>query len=331
MSGFYSDDDGWTEHEIAIGLPSMMARGYWPGDDPDDGNDISEVNSSSANQLSYAAIAFQMELSKAIYPLRNKTDVQTKTVRKLLQYGSNIAVWRYGQAESLPRRYQLLTRNVECITFLLHDFFLRVEKIALTLELNNRITFIVNELKKKDESKIAYQRIGELRQFICCEVDLAKGIGQSSLCDREEMRLLLSTARLHLCLNELLKHHTFDITSLQKRYISAVAIEAALPSSNPRTGKKNIYRWRLRHFRSLLYYFPLEIRKVIMDFMQNNNIFSDCEISLIDYKNSLIEHCGECVEKHLTSRRKLKPKSNREIKTQFKDTNNASDMWDIPF
>lgn len=330
MSGFYSDDGCWTEHEIAIGLPSMMALGYWPGDNPDD-NDISEVNSSLSHQLSYTAIAFQMELSKAIYPLRNKSDVQKKTVRKLLQYGSNIAIWRYGQAESLPRRYQLLTKNAECIMFLLHDFFLRVEKIALTLELNNRITFIVNELKKKDESKIAYQRIGELRQFICREVDLAKGIGQSSLCDREEMRLLLSTARLHLCLNELIKHYTFDITSLQKRYISAVAIEAALPSSNPQTGKKNIFRWRLRHLRSLLYYFPLEIRQIIMDFMQNNNMFSDYEISLIDYKESLIKHCGKCVERHLTSRRKLKTKSKRKTKEQSKDTNNASDMWDIPF
>lgn len=304
MSGSFSNKGAWTEHEIAIGLPYMMDRGYWPGEDPNDGNQTSGLNPSSANELSYAAIAFQMELSKTIFPLKSRTDVQTKTVHKVLQYGSNIAVRRYGRAEKLPKRYQLLAKNAECISFLLHDFFLRVENITLTQDLNKRIISIVNELRKKDENKLAYERVGELRQFIYYEVDLAKGKGQSALCGREEMRVLLSTARLHLCLNELLKHHTLDITSLHKRYLSSIAIEFAMPSSSTQVGKRSIYRWRLRHLRPLLYYFPLELRHFIMDFMKKDNLFSISEISLAEYKSTLIKYCGECVQYHLSSKRK---------------------------
>lgn len=313
MSGSFGEDWCWTENEIEAGIPSIWGRDinkneqstdkyscYMFGDEPESKYQVFFRAPTENDRVNFVSAEFEFGLSKAIYALKNKEDIQKKVVNKLIYFGIDIAVRRYGKDESLPKRYQLLSQNKECLRLLLQDFFLCKENITLTPSLNNRLENFVNTLIKKDESKIAYQKVSELRDFIHHIVNLEKGDGAALLCDRKEMRLILSTARLHLSINELTKHHTTDLIGLQKRYISLKAVEAFLPTANDLPGRKNIYRWRLRHYRSLLYYFPIEIRRALLDFMQHQGLFSlDAISNLEDYKQAIIAHCCKAVENFL--------------------------------
>ncbi|EAA7107274.1 hypothetical protein EWJ91_03035 [Salmonella enterica subsp. enterica serovar Ouagadougou] len=304
MSGsFRCNDDGWTEDEIACGLPFAVEHGYWAGDERtylSKGAGKNNLAPKLNKTQNYIATSFELMLSKAIYPLNNRENIQQKIAQKLIQHGLSIAIRRYGRMESLPRRYQLLAQNRDCLTLLIRDFFLRVELMTLTPNMSHRIDQTIAILEKKDSDKIAYQRVGMLRDFIYQEVEQAKGKEQSLLCAREEMRLLLSTARLHLCINELTKHHSLELVALQKRYIGLAAIEAAMPTANTLPGKRNIYRWRLRHYRSLLYYFPLEIRKMLLEYMQKQNNFADNKMqNITEYKRALVTYCRQGIENYL--------------------------------
>lgn len=321
MSGHWADEGGWTDHEISIGLPAVFKFGHWPGDEEEYG--VKKTENLLNKRHSFLASAFELELNKSISPLTTHVAVERKIVRKLIQYGANIAIHRYGRMESLPRRYQLLAQSQDCLALMLRDFFLRSEKMTLSPELNTRITNITNTLAKKDPNKIAYQRVAELRDFIHDEINLAKGPGSYLRSDREAMRLLLSTSRLHLCLNELIKHSSLDFTTLQKRYIGLIAAESVFPTSNTLPGRKNIHRWRLRHYRSLLYYFPLEIRHALELSIKRQGIFSGtCSTGLREYKEASVMYCKQCVENYLVR---------KEItKNNGRNKNGPSGMWGVP-
>lgn len=300
MSSTYSNNGAWTDDEIACGLPGAVSSGYWAGEEPLHSASPEQSQPTLSKPHNFIATIFELKLSKSVYPLKNHLAVEQKIVREFIQYGINIAIRRYGRIEKLPRRYQLMAQNQDCLLMLLRDFFVRVEQITITPEMDQRFVSIINTLQKKNDREIAYERVGELRNYIHHEVNLMKGEGHALLCDREEMRILLSTARLHLSINELVKHHSLDLIALQKRYISMAAIEANMPTPNTLPGKKNIQRWRLRHYRSLLYYFPIEVRRALMVYMQRQGSFACRDTySINEYKKELVAYFRKCIEGYL--------------------------------
>lgn len=302
MSGTPIEYGSYTDDEIACGLPYAMARGYWPGDEPEHTSALQTVPSLNIEQQ-FIVDKFVLDLTKAIYPLKNLEAVQQVSIKKLLQYGSSIAIRRYGKSESLPRRYQLLAQNRDCVIFLLHDFFLRVENISVTPALNKRIEILAKTLEKKDHQNLAYQHVAMVRTFIYQEIDAIKGQGHALQSPREEMRQLLSTARLHFCINELAVYGASDLLVLQKRYVAQAAIEYALPTVNEMAGRKNIYRWRYRHQRSLSYFLPKEIRLILLDYINKQDLFAlSLVASLNEYKEQVIDKYRTGIMRYLAAR-----------------------------
>ncbi len=302
MSGTSSEYGSYTDDEIACGLPYAMARGYWPGDEPPSTSDIQTVPSLNIQQQ-FIVDKFVLELTKVIYPLKSQEAVQQVSIKKLLQYGLSIAVRRYGKSESLPRRSQLLAQNRDCVIFLLHDFFLRVENISVTPTLNRRIEVLAKTLEKKDHQNLAYQHVAMVRTFIYQEIDAIKGQGHALQSPREEMRQLLSTARLHVCINELAVCGAPDLLALQKKYVAQAAIEYALPAANEMPDRKNIYRWRYRHQRSLTYFLPKEIRLILLEYINKQDLFTAGLITgLNEYKEQIIEKYRNSITRYLATR-----------------------------
>lgn len=237
-----------------------------------------------------------LEITKSVAHISDSGRVWQKLRGKLVQLGIESAIKRYGRDEKLPRRYQLLAKNGECLTLLMSDLFTRIEGITLTPPRYQKIKTFAQRLVQKDNRSIAWEKVSRLQAFIHDEITEAKGWGQCYLTDREEMRVLLSCARLHLSIIELTQHCAHDISALEQHYRSRADAEYRQPVSIPGSGtRKNRYRWRVRHMRSLLYYFPQRLRQSILTFCHPPalNFPSDSQQMILHCRRALEEYLGQ--------------------------------------
>ena len=259
----YDDDiEGLTETEIACGCRWSLLD--WDGQEPDLRRDkaasvrkvISEEEAIRSDRLSKGA--------KLIAGLNGATQIQRRLIYQLMLENSEDAINRYLKKEGVPAIYQPLVTLDDCIETLIRGIFYKVCRMRRSADLDREIKALNNSLRENSQHLIAYERVGLIQHFIHRKVEKAFG-NQSSL-PVHHMRNLLSVARLHLSLHDLVSKDEAHALLLDDLSSARAAIEYFTPTETILPEGKTYYpRWRVRHLRPLSYFYQQFWRQRILD------------------------------------------------------------------
>ncbi|MDO9179521.1 MAG: hypothetical protein Q7U16_14565 [Agitococcus sp.] len=182
--------------------------------------------------------------------------LEKELIRALIDLGRAYAVARYARWEKIPHP-SALTASLPLGFRALLSQYLSGEGLLAALGSRERI-WITLKAASKAESKVAYQRVGQVQALIHgLAYDALGQHGPVSL-RRNSTRTILSLARLHYSVEELRLDDFTDVARLFTMY--ALAREADEEGSHI---GRYISNWRLRHLRPLTDLFPYSIRDAL--------------------------------------------------------------------
>lgn len=105
---------------------------------------------------------------------------------------------KYTQDEKLPNEYVNLAKQPNCIRILIKGFLKQKCKLDLTKELIEEIDELIQLLYLNFNLDIVYDRVGSIQEYIHTKIQEKNGKNSHFNLDQQDMKNLLSTARLHL-------------------------------------------------------------------------------------------------------------------------------------
>lgn len=264
----------FTELEIAAGIPDLVFGTNRGGDGGGFGYDFSEEGVAGGDEPEDAWRSFQIDrkLSAARISARcNSTDIlKMELIKKILNDEVGYIIRRYSKKEGLPDIYHELVRQDQCLEVLTKGMLGKVANINITSSLQEDVKNTASVVSINENMDTPYRRVGAIQDFIHKKVDESYGPGASRRLPVKHMRNLLSAARLHLSIKDILK---MDASYLN-RIIQKCAAEAEEEdrraenndSSSPvflESGKRFYPKWRVRHLRHASYYSKESTRELI--------------------------------------------------------------------
>lgn len=203
---------------------------------------------------------FHAKAVKALAHHSSENIINKFLPKELLKLGLPAGIKRYGKLENLPQQNQELVQNKNCIFYLLLELFSQ-EGISLNFETTQKWRGFSNKFFRSTKGATAYDKTSTLQTFIHAEVNRLNGKNASDKLNKERMRIVLSTVRLHLSCLEIKVNNLSELTKLTESYTASIKIEKSDSNSKPssHTGK-HIKNWKLRHIKPILWYFPESIR-----------------------------------------------------------------------
>lgn len=255
-----SDTEGLTELEISSGCCwSLLYRG---SDDFDEDADRENPTKNSAKRCVRADRLSKG--AKLIASLNDTARIQRRLIYQLLLENSESAMNRYLLKEGVPAIYRPLVTSDACIETLVRGIFYKVCHVPQSVDLDREIAALSHSLRENSQHLIAYERVGIIQHFIHNKVEEA--FGNQSLLPVGYMRNLLSVARLHLSLHDLLSKDEDHVLLLDELSATRALVEYFSPTETKLpSGKTYFPRWRVRHLRPLSHFYPELLRQKVVD------------------------------------------------------------------
>lgn len=233
--------------------------GHWHGDA---GISLSVFNGSSSYSQddevgqSLRQQELVLKATKIFAHQTSKKAILDALTNELLKIGMPYAVGRYGRLEGLSVEDKELSQNENCLRYLAINL-LSEHGITLDTRQLQIIDLSVSQLGSASTG-IAYDKTGRLQEFLHKEIARHHGVGADILIDRERMRILLSTARLHLSCEESKVKGLRKFAALSSLYSSRRTSE--MQSNLKSNYGGSIKNWRLRHIKPLVWFYRASIR-----------------------------------------------------------------------
>lgn len=199
------------------------------------------------------------EAAKLVAGLSGNREITLALVQRVHQDSVESAIVRYMAKEALPDYYAAILKSPNCIDRLVEGIFYKVCKLQPTQGLAEQIGNLSRSLRSNLDRLTAYDRVTKIQQFIHLTVDQHLGVGAAQSIHVASMKNALSAARLHLNILDVIDRRPGYVVYINS--LSAIALQ--LENDEPRVstaplGKRTWPKWRVRHLRSLSYYFPKE-------------------------------------------------------------------------
>jgi hypothetical protein len=260
--GFGDGLNCFTEDEIAAGIPGLLN-----GPSEAECNRRQKENEEATKKY----LAQQAYIEKRLYKrkinvatkliagLNDKDQIQNKIIKKLFRDKLDYMIVRYANKEFLSFEYIKIAKQPNCLKILINGFLKQVGKYVLTKEINDEIDSFIETIYINDDLEIVYHRVAKIQKFIHDKIDEKHGKNAHIDLPVKQIRDLLSTARLHLNIQDFMYKDINSIAYLINQ--SILASEAEIKNPTPvilPKGKKYIKNWRVRHMRPLIYFNPVE-------------------------------------------------------------------------
>lgn len=216
-----------------------------------------------------------------------QVNVGERCIRAMLDLGRSYAIARYARFECLDYSSAITATLPHGIRALLHHF-LATERIQRSSVVNERLRLALTA--KKGDSMTAYRRTAILQTVLHNIADESPNHKGGLALDRDRTRVILALARLYFSALELRASTQQDLATLISLYNADRETLGHSRSRLTRNGR-SIERWRLRHIRSLLDFYPYSIRHGLMRIITSKEAEKEAEAEA--FVNELaLAHCS---------------------------------------
>lgn len=207
-------------------------------------------------------------------------------LKGMLALGRRYAITRYAKSEHLDYATALTATYVHGIRALVNQF-LSSEQIRRTTDVEAIVRIALDP--DPTSRMTAYQKTGLMQLALHRIADEAPGHPGSEKLDRYRMRDLLSLTRLYFSSVELRDISLDHLRSIHETYSISRTFEKNECREHAPINGSHIRAWRLRHIRSLVYFYPYAIRFGLDRALAHN--FNHVEVKTLVNELALA-HCG---------------------------------------
>lgn len=201
------------------------------------------------------------QASKLIAGVRDTKLIQAMLIEKVHEHQLDAAIVQYMSDERLPEFYAAILKTPKCLDRLIEGILFKVCHVPSSLALVEQIDRLRNHVRTNTELLTAYERVGQVRQFMYEVVNNFFGAGSAYLIPVRPMRQALSAARLHLGIVDTMGRNAVYTAQIDQQANAAADREVANPALVAlRPGKKFYPLWRKRHLRPLSHFHTEEDR-----------------------------------------------------------------------
>lgn len=256
------DDDGLTPLERAAGLWSIMHGRCSCGECEECESRQRASFTKRKNELENSS-RFKLA-AKLVAGINDNKKVKHALIQKVHHDSMDSAIARYMAKEALPQYYAAILKSPNCIDSLVEGILYRVCKLKASQALTEKIGSLSISMRSNPSWLTAYDRVTLMQQFIHQTVDHYLGVGAARSIPVPPMKNALSAARLHLGIFDMIDRRLGYVFYIDNLSNANLKLEYDEPrQSTAPFGKRSLPRWRVRHLRSLFYYFPVERRALI--------------------------------------------------------------------
>ncbi|WP_155833507.1 hypothetical protein [Halomonas sp. BC04] len=258
----YSMANLYTDLEIASGIPGLVS-----GKCDDEG--LSEEEVDHQEELSPAQ---QVRLGKIIKIGGGNPDFESFrscAIKFILEENVGAIIRRFSKKEGLPDAYSELVLKSDCLSVLIKGMLGKVARIPLSSEVVKSIDFASGWALDSPLPQTPYQRVSGLQRFIWDKVDQSFGKGAAQKLPTKHMRNLLSAARLHISIADILNKDAVYVRDVMRMCAQDAEEEERYAEHGMSAGLvfksgKNFYpKWKVRHLRHVAYYAPSIVRSAV--------------------------------------------------------------------
>ena len=219
-----------------------------------------------------------------IVGLSDTKKVKNAVSKKIILESLDYAINSYAEEEKLPYEFVEIAKQDNGLYILLKLFF-KNQNLILDPELIEEIEDIVDLVYHKISSKFVYLRVAGIQDIIHDMIQEKFGINSHINLNKKEMRIILSTARLHLEIRDI-RHKDAEELMILRRKTNELQSNVYDYPSRPELlpGQKYVPTWRVRHLKSLLRYFPDDFKKIL-----SRINFVSLDLDINDYKRGIIK------------------------------------------
>jgi len=227
-------------------------------------------------------LKLRRELLKSISHLNSIEKVRDRTLRKLFDSGVDKALLEYMADEGLNYENVTLAKQNNALPILLRNSILSILKINLSRTLFDEVNEFCHSIYVNECNEIVYLRVRGVQKYLHELAVKMRGTGAEQDLPSEEMRILLSTVRLHL--------NFIDLKCRQSQYVKEILSKTSAEELNSQLNiekklseitdaklspfiparKSYIRNWRRAHYQSLLAYFDESIANKIVAIINLN-------------------------------------------------------------
>jgi len=218
-----------------------------------------------------------------IVSLSDTQKVKNVVLKKIILESLDYAIDNYAKEERLSHELVEIAKQDNGLYILLKLFF-KNQNLILDYELIKEIKVLVDTIYNQTNSKFIYLKVADVQAIIHNMIEEKFGINSHMNLNKKEMRIVLSTTRLHLEIRDI-KYKDAEELIILKRKTNQFQSKVYDSPSRPKLllGQKYIPHWKVRHLKSLLRYFPDDFQEI---FSRINIVSLDLEIN--NYKNQII-------------------------------------------
>jgi len=214
--------------------------------------------------LQIAKSEWKFELYRAKRYLREEESweyLEPLLIKSILSEGRKYAVRRYAMEENIPVNEAIIAALPNGLQALLSQFLTRHQISLSKYDWQKLHSTIQNSVDSKQLT--AYSKTTLIRNWLLNSIYGIDQYKSTSKLDLKLLRILLSQVRLYFSVKEIAVISFSDLISIEDRY-KIQKNKAYHDDSNEYSSPTRIIKnWKIRHLRSLLYYYPYEFRHAI--------------------------------------------------------------------
>jgi len=212
------------------------------------------------NKIDLLATKYNTEQQKTILlisGLSENKDIKNTVIKEIFNNNLDEAINIYTQKENLPLEYVKIAKLNNGLEILLKSFL----KNTCFFTLDNKILLEIDNLIKyvytNKDNHITYYNVKNIQIFLHKCVEDKYGKNTHLDLDKQTMKHILSSARLHLEIHMINYNNHFSCFDLLDKSIKKRKKEKKKPS-RPKLlkGQKYVPYWRIQHFVSIIEYIP---------------------------------------------------------------------------
>lgn len=253
------DNSGYTEHEISIGLPFGIAKGYLAH-----GGNHGEIE-----DCEWSPNIETESLEILTYNIESPIVLRAIISRFLIEAERTNISFRYAKRERLHEEFRIAALRNDAVPILMKSYLRRILKIYPDDEVNLEIIKLTRDIYENLGNKTTFDRVGEIQGFIHSVADKTNGDGACLDLPILPTRNLLSACRLHIGLKDSIDPGTKYWGKIWDAENSASEKEY----KNPGAGfipdrKKRIKWWRVPQMKPVSSYASSATRSILQQLSQ---------------------------------------------------------------
>ncbi len=225
------------------------------------------------------------EIVSLIAGMNSNIKIKNAVIKKLFLGNLDYMIDVYSQREHLPAYYVNIAKQSDCLVILIRGFLKNEGNYILTSEIIEEINLFVKDIQLNTNFDIVYNRVQKIQQFLHYKVDKYNGDNSHLKLYPKTIKNLLSSARLHLNLQDIKSNNTDLLIHLVRESENASNEEKVSPSvMMSSTGDMYTSTKKIRDLRSLIDFGYYNVENKIYA-ITNLEIYT----SLDNFKDNIID------------------------------------------